>query len=135
MTMNKIMGKLRRKNKNQYTLLGICMFLSVLLVMQTTHIIFLLLGTGTSAPGGDTRKLSWLMMGVTFLGCTVFTFYGANLFFRNKSREIGVLLALGERKGKLGGCLALEVAAVIIKYAVFGIVLAVPVSTFYMERV
>lgn len=128
MTMNKIMGKLRRKNKNQYTLLGICMFLSVLLVTSFTLMYFSPTVQELLPQGGDTRKLSWLMMGVTFLGCTVFTFYGANLFFRNKSREIGVLLALGERKGKLGGCLALEVAAVIIKYAVFGIVLAVPVS-------
>lgn len=115
MTMNKIMGKLRRKNKNQYTLLGICMFLSVLLVTSFTLMYFSPTVQELLPQGGDTRKLSWLMMGVTFLGCTVFTFYGANLFFRNKSREIGVLLALGERKGKLGGCLALEVAAVIIK--------------------
>ena len=40
MTMNKIMGKLRRKNKNQYTLLGICMFLSVLLVTSFTLMYF-----------------------------------------------------------------------------------------------
>ena len=40
MTMNKIMGKLRRKNKNQYTLLGICIFLSVLLVTSFTFMYF-----------------------------------------------------------------------------------------------
>lgn len=87
MTMNKIMGKLRRKNKNQYTLLGICMFLSVLLVTSFTLMYFSPTVQELLPQGGDTRKLSWLMMGVTFLGCTVFTFYGANLFFRNKSRE------------------------------------------------
>ncbi len=40
MTMNKIMGKLRRHNKNQYTLLGICVFLSVLLVTSFTLMYF-----------------------------------------------------------------------------------------------
>lgn len=128
MTMNKIMGKLSRKNKNQYTLLGICIFLSVLLVTSFTFMYFSPTVQELLPQGGDTRKLSWLMMGVTFLGCTVFTFYGANLFFRHKSREIGVFLALGEQKRKLGKCLAREVGIVIIRYAVCGIVLAVPVS-------
>lgn len=128
MTMNKIMGKLRRKNKKQYTLLGICIFLSVLLVTSFTLMYFSPTVQKLLPQGGDTRKLSWLMMGVTFLGCTVFTFYGANLFFRHKSREIGVLLALGERKKKLGKCLAREVGIVIMRYAACGIVLAVPVS-------
>lgn len=128
MTMNKIMGNLRRKNKNQYTLLGICIFLSVLLVTSFTLMYFSPTVQKLLPQGGDTRKLSWLMMGVTFLGCTVFTFYGANLFFRHKSREIGVLLALGERKKKLGKCLAREVGIVIMRYAACGIVLAVPVS-------
>ena len=40
MTMNKIMGQLRRHNKNQYTLLGICVFLSVLLVTSFTLMYF-----------------------------------------------------------------------------------------------
>ena len=128
MTMNKIMGKLRRKNKDQYTLLGICMFLSVLLVTSFTLMYFSPTVQELLPQGGDTRKLSWLMMGVTFLGCTVFTFYGANLFFRHKSREIGVLLALGEQKRKLGKCLAWEVGIVVIRYAAGGIVLSVPVS-------
>lgn len=128
MTMNKIMGQLRRHNKNQYTLLGICVFLSVLLVTSFTLMYFSPTVQGLLPEGGDTRKLSWLMMGVTFVGCTVFTVYGANLFFRHKSREIGVLLALGERKRKLGKCLAVEVGIVTARYALGGLVLSVPLS-------
>ena len=61
MTMNKIMGKLRRHNKNQYTLLGICVFLSVLLVTSFTLMYFSPTVQGLLPEGGDTRKLSWLM--------------------------------------------------------------------------
>lgn len=74
------------------------MFLSVLLVTSFTLMYFSPTVQGLLPEGGDTRKLSWLMMGVTFVGCTVFTVYGANLFFRHKSRGIGVLLAWAREK-------------------------------------
>ena len=34
MTMNKILEKLRKENKDQYRILGICIFLSILLVSR-----------------------------------------------------------------------------------------------------
>lgn len=128
MKMNKIMEKLRRKNKNQYKLLGICVFLSVLLVTSFTLMYFSSSIQKLLPPGGDTRKLSWLMLGVTIIGCTIFTLYGAGLFFRYKSREIGVFLALGEVKSKLGRSLAMEAGAVIFRYISGGLILAVPLS-------
>ena len=76
MTMNKIMGQLRRHNKNQYTLLGICVFLSVLLVTSFTLMYFSPTVQGLLPEGGDTRKLSWLMMGGTFVAPPVYGFYG-----------------------------------------------------------
>lgn len=128
MTMSKITAKLRKKNRDQYLLLGICIFLSVILVTSFTMMYFSPSIQELLPPGGDTRKLMNLMMGVVMIGCLIFTLYGSSLFFRKKSREFGVMLALGEERGALAGQLAKELAAVVVKYVLSGILLAVPVS-------
>lgn len=128
MTMSKITAKLRKKNRDQYLLLGICIFLSVILVTSFTMMYFSPSIQELLPPGGDTRKLMKLMMGVVMIGCLIFTLYGSSLFFRKKSREFGVMLALGEERGTLAGQLAKELAAVVVKYVLSGILLAVPVS-------
>lgn len=128
MTMNKITAKLRKHNKAQYRILGTCIFLSVLLVSAFTFMFFSPTVQTLLPDGGDSRKLSWLLLFVTIIGCTIFTLYGANLFFKYKSREFGVFLALGEQKKQLRNQLAKELAAVIVKYVIWGILLALPAS-------
>lgn len=128
MTMNKIAAKLRCKNNGQYRLLGICIFLSVLLVSSFTMMFFSPSIQEFLPPGGDTRKLMWLMLGVVSIGCLLFTLYGSSLFFRKKSREFGVMLALGAPKKELARQLAGELAAVTGKYILGGILSAIPVS-------
>lgn len=128
MTMSKITAKLRRKNQEQYRLLGICIFLSVLLVSSFTQMFFSPSIQESLPPGGDTRKLMWLMLGVICIGCLIFTLYGSSLFFRRKSREFGILLSLGADKKELARQLAGELASVVGKYILFGIFLAAPAS-------
>ena len=120
MTMSKITAKLRKKNRDQYLLLGICIFLSVILVTSFTMMYFSPSIQELLPPGGDTRKLMKLMMGVVMIGCLIFTLYGSSLFFRKKSREFGVMLALGEERGALAGQLVKELAAVVVKYVLSG---------------
>ncbi|MCI8560487.1 MAG: ABC transporter permease [Dorea sp.] len=128
MTMSNITAKLRQKNEDQYRLLGICIFLSVLLVSSFTMMFFSPAVQKFLPPGGDTRKLMWLMLGVVSIGCLIFTLYGSSLFFRKKSREFGVMLALGQEKKELSRELLREIAAVVGKYIFFGMLLAIPVS-------
>lgn len=128
MTMSKIAAKLRNKNSGQYRLLGVCIFLSVLLVSSFTMMFFSPSIQTFLPPGGDTRKLMWLMLGVVVIGCLIFTLYGSSLFFRKKSREFGVMLALGAQKKELARQLARELTAVAGKYILGGIFLAIPVS-------
>ncbi|MDO4546322.1 MAG: ABC transporter permease [Bacillota bacterium] len=128
MTMNKIMTRLRKNGKGQYRLLGLCVFLSVLLVSSFAFMYFSHTVQEFLPEGGDTRKLCTLMMGVTVIGCTIFTVYGTSLFFRYKSREMGVFLALGEQKGNLAKALVKDMAKVILKYVALGIAGAVPMS-------
>lgn len=128
MTMSKITAKLRRKNRDQYQILGICILLSVLLVSSFTIMFFSPSIQEFLPAGGDTRKLMWLMLGVVVIGCLIFTLYGSSLFFRKKSREFGVMLALGAQKKDLARQLFEELAAVAAKYILLGILLAVPAS-------
>lgn len=128
MTMSSITAKLRKKNQEQYRLLGICIFLSALLVSSFTMMFFSPSVQEFLPAGGDTRKLMWLMLFVVSAGCMIFTLYGSSLFFRKKSREFGVMLALGQEKRELGHQLAGELAAVVGKYVIFGLALGIPVS-------
>lgn len=128
LTMNKITAKLRRQNRGQYRLLGLCIFLSMLLVTSFTLMFFSQSVQECLPPGGDTRKLMWLMLGVVSIGCLLFTLYGGGLFFRNKSRELGVMLALGAERQKLARQLAGELTAVVGKYMLLGMALAAPAS-------
>lgn len=128
MTMSSITAKLRRKNQDQYRLLGTCIFLSVLLVSSFAMMFFSPSIQESLPPGGDTRKLMWLMLGVVSVGCLIFTLYGSSLFFRKKSREFGVMLALGQDKRKLSRQLWADLSAVAGKYILSGLLLGVPVS-------
>lgn len=128
MTMSSITAKLRKKNQDQYRLLGLCIFLSVLLVSSFTMMFFSPPVQELLPPGGDTRKLMWLLLFVVSAGCLIFTLYGGSLFFRKKSREFGVMMALGQEKRELGRELTKELAAVVGKYIISGLALGMPVS-------
>ena len=86
---------LRRKNKGQYALLAGCSFFSVLLI--TAYVCMMRSPTILSVlpEGGDSRKQVMMVFVLAVIGCAVFTAYAAGLFFRQKSRETGVFLALG----------------------------------------
>ncbi len=128
MTLHSIFSKLRKQNKGQYLILGFCISLSVLLI---TSFALMYLGPTIQEflpEGGDTRKLATLLLGVTAVGCTIFTLYASSLFFRYKSREFGILLALGSPKKALKPLLFSELALVTCISTVIGLILSVPVS-------
>ena len=51
--------------------------------------------------GGDSRKQMIAIFVLALFGCVVFTIYASALFFRKKSRQLGVLMALGASRKKL----------------------------------
>lgn len=128
MTLNKIFSKLRKQNKGQYIMLGFCITLSVLLVTAFA-LIYLGPTVQTILPqGGDTRKMATLLLFVTIAGCIIFTVYASGLFFRFKSREYGVLLALGTPKKALKPLLFRELAFLTGTCSIVGLILAFPMS-------
>lgn len=128
MTMNKIFQKLRNKNRHQYRLLGFCIFLSVFLISSFSFMYFGATIQNFLPKGGDTRKMADLLLAVTGVGCTIFTLYASTLFFRYKSREYGIFLALGAPKKTLKRILFFELSILTAAASCFGIILGLPAS-------
>lgn len=128
MTINKIYSKLRKGSKGQYLLLGFCTFLSVLLLSSFSLMYFGPTVQDFLPEGGDTRKMASLLLLATACGCFVFTAYASNLFFRYKSKEYGILLALGMQKRNLRRLLFRELSLVTVTASCMSLICAVPVS-------
>lgn len=126
--MNKIYKKLRKNTKGQYYLLSFCVFLSVLLVTSFSLMYFGPTVQEFLPDGGDTRKMANLLLGVTAVGCFVFTVYASGLFFRFKAREYGILMALGTEKRQLKKLLFKELSVVTALASFLGLLLSIPVS-------
>ena len=127
-TFSEVYTSLRRKNRGQYGLLAGCCFFSVLLItayacmMRSPTILTVL------PDGGDSRKQVMMVFVLAVIGCAVFTTYAAGLFFRQKSRETGVFLALGASRHQLRNELARELAVLSLSACAAGAILGAPLA-------
>ena len=128
MTISKIYSKLRKGSKGQYMLLAFCTFLSVILISSFALMYFGPTVQDFLPEGGDTRKMASLLLLATACGCFVFTVYASGLFFRYKSREYGILMALGMQKKSLRSLLFKELSLITAVSSVLGLICAVPAS-------
>lgn len=132
-TFSAVYAVLRRKNKGQYLLLAGCCFFSVLLItayacmMRAPTILSIL------PEGGDSRKQVMMIFVLAVIGCAVFTTYAAGLFFRQKSRETGVFLALGAAKRQLQRELNKELVALSLGSCAAGGILGGPLAWFVWQ--
>ena len=119
---------LRRKNKGQYALLAGCSFFSVLLI--TAYVCMMRSPTILSVlpEGGDSRKQVMMVFVLAVIGCAVFTAYAAGLFFRQKSRETGVFLALGATRRQMQKEMGKELAVISLGSCAAGAVLGGPLA-------
>ena len=92
---------LRRKNWRQYSLLAGCAFVSVLLITAYACIMRSPTILAVLPEGGDSRKQVMMIFVLAVIGCAVFTVYASGLFFRHRSRQTGILLALGASRRQL----------------------------------
>ena len=67
------------------------------------------------------------------LGCGVFTTYASGLFFRHKSRDVGILLALGASKDQLRRVLTGELALMSLSACALGALLGTPLAWFIWQ--
>ena len=127
-TFSQVYAALRRKNKGQYVLLAGCSFFSVLLI--TAYACMMRAPTILSVlpEGGDSRKQVMMVFVLAVIGCAVFTAYAAGLFFRQKSRETGVFLALGATRRQLHAELGKELALISLCSCAAGAILGGPLA-------
>ncbi len=99
--MRQLEKKLRQADRKHSRLYLFCNFIALMIISAYSALMF-------SAPvqtvfpiGGDSRKQMYAIFVMTLLGCVVFTIYAANLFFRRKSKQLGILMALGASKNRL----------------------------------
>ena len=127
-TFSQVSAALRRKNRGRYALLAGCSFFSVLLItayacmMRSPTILSVL------PEGGDSRKQVTMVFVLAVIGCAVFTTYAAGLFFRQKSRETGVFLALGATRRQLQNELGKELTLISLGSCSAGAVLGGPLA-------
>ena len=127
-TFSQVYAAQRRKNKGQYALLAGCSFFSVLLI--TAYVCMMRSPTILSVlpEGGDSRKQVMMVFVLAVIGCAVFTAYAAGLFFRQKSRETGVFLALGAIRRQLQKEIGKELAVISLGSCAAGAVLGGPLA-------
>lgn len=127
-TFDKVQARLRKENRSRYALLVFCCFFSVTLVTAYSLMMYSPTVLDVLPEGGDSRKQTTMIFVLTILGCAVFTTYAAGLFFREKSRETGIFLALGASRAQLSHALYKELALIAIASCVGGGVLGIGVA-------
>lgn len=127
-SFSEVYAALRRKNRKQYALLAGCCFFSVLLI--TAYVCMMRSPTILSVlpEGGDSRKQVMMIFALAVIGCGVFTTYASGLFFRQKSRETGIFLALGASRAQLKRELTKELALISFGACGAGAILGAPLS-------
>lgn len=121
MTLLNILQKIKKYNKGNYRQFSLCFAMSVMLVSALTLFMTSPFVMSRLPVGGDSRKMLYMVYAVAVIGCVLFTVYATSLFLRFKSREIGVLLALGTDKRTLTKTLMKEIGGLTVKIAVLSI--------------
>ena len=127
-TFSEVYSKLRKNNKKNYLLLMGCCFFSVLLI--TAYVTMMRSPTVLNVlpEGGDSRKQVMAVFVLAVVGCGVFTTYASGLFFRSKSKETGVFMAMGASKRQLKELLAKELVLIALTTCVLGVLCGVPLA-------
>lgn len=125
-TIKDLERKLQKADYKQARLYLFCNFIalmlisaySILMLSPTVQLVF--------PEGGDSRKQMIAIFVLTLFGCGVFTIYAASLFFRKKSKQLGILMALGASKKRLAPGLFKEVLFLSSSASIAGILAGFP---------
>lgn len=126
--LSQVYAALRRKNRSQYILLAGCCFFSVLLITAYVCIMCSPTVLNVLPEGGDSRKQVMMIFVLAVIGCGVFTTYASGLFFRYKSRETGIFMALGASRHQLKKQLIRELMLISCGSCSFGALLGAPLA-------
>lgn len=121
-----VFSALRKNGKGQYKLLSGCLFFGSLLITAFCMMMYSPAVQNTLPQGGDSRKQVMMIFILAVIGCAAFSVYASGLFFRYKSRETGVFLALGLSRKTLGQQLRREVIQLAVASCGAGLILGTP---------
>lgn len=125
-TIRDLEKKLRKLDYHQAKLYLFCNFISLMLI--TAYSVLMLSPTVLEVfpEGGDSRKQVAAIFVLAVVGCTAFTVYATALFFRKKSRQAGILMALGASKKQLAPMFYREILVLSFLSSGCGILAGIP---------
>ncbi len=126
MNMTLLERKLRRADLKQAVLYLFCNFISLMLISAYSAMMYSPTIMEVFPEGGDSRKQMLMIFALALFGCTVFTVYASGLFFRKKSRQLGILMALGASRRALAPGLFRELLLLSSLSAIAGILAGIP---------
>ena len=124
--MKTIERKLQKAGRKHARLYLFCNFTALMIISAYSALMFSPTVQTVFPAGGDSRKQMNGIFVMTLFGCVVFTLYASNLFFRHKSSELGVLMALGASGKKLLPGLLREVLLLSGMSSALGIIAGFP---------
>lgn len=126
MNMKDLERKLQRADYKQARLYLFCNFIALTIVTAYSLLIMSPTILTILPEGGDSRRQMYMIFILTLFGCVVFTIYAAGLFFRKKSRQLGILMALGASRKALAPGLFREVLFLSSLSSLAGILTGIP---------
>lgn len=109
MNMKQMERKLQRADRKQSRLYLFCNFMALMIISAYSALMLSPTVQKVFPEGGDSAKQMYMIFVMTLVGCVVFTIYALGLFFRHKSGQLGVLMALGASRKRLAPGLFREV--------------------------
>ena len=126
MNLSSLERKLQKADRKQAVLYLFCNFVSLMLITAYSAMMLSPTVQNIFPEGGDSRKQMYAIFVLALVGCIVFTIYASTLFFRKKSRQLGILMALGASRRRLAPGLFYEVLALSCSSSIVGILAGVP---------
>ncbi len=126
MNMKQMERKLQKADRKQSRLYLFCNFMALMIISAYSALMFSPTVQTVFPEGGDSAKQMYMIFVMTLIGCVVFTIYALGLFFRHKSGQLGILMALGASRRRLAPGLFREVFVLSSTSAFAGIVAGFP---------
>ena len=124
--MKQMEQKLQKADRKQSRLYLFCNFMALMIISAYSALMLSPTVQTVFPEGGDSAKQMYMIFVMTLIGCVVFTIYALGLFFRHKSGQLGVLMALGASRKRLAPGLFREVLVLSSASALAGIVAGFP---------
>ena len=125
-TLNKVEQKLRHASRKHARLYLFCNFTALMIISAYSGLMFSPTIQTAFPSGGDSRKQMNVIFILTLIGCVIFTIYAASLFFRHKSKQLGILMALGASRKRLAPTLFREILLLSSLSSISGIIAGFP---------